>query len=150
MRPRSWLSRACDDAAADRRNGRLVILGPEERRARHVGHEAAVHHIDMDPIGPGNVDGADLLAQSGEIASQYRWCHENRLHRCHLDQRSPMAAISTNQMSSPTGLTRVAGARLAPARISLKIAAFSLPATRNATCRLLSITGYVMVTRTSG
>ena len=54
---------------------------------------------------------------------------------------SPAAARSTNQMSSPTGLTRAAGTSLPPARIVLKIAAFSLPATRKATCRLLSITG---------
>src|SRR6185369_2672869 len=89
-------------------------------------------------VGP---SGAHLLAQSGEIGSQYRWCHDNMLHGCHLDQRSPVAAISTNQMSLPTGLTRAAGAWLLPARIALKIAAFSSPTTRNATCRLLSITG---------
>jgi hypothetical protein len=39
---------------------------------------------------------------------------------------------------------------LLPARIALKMAASSSPATRNATRRLLSITGYVMVMRTSG
>src|SRR5712691_86778 len=125
----------------ERLGGRAADGLQHGRADGDVGHEAAVHHIDMDPIGLGSVDGAHLLAQSGEIGSQYRWCHENRLHGCHLDQRSPAAAASTNQMSSPTGLTRAAGAWLAPARIALKIAAFSLPVTRNATCRLLSITG---------
>jgi len=51
------------------------------------------------------------------------------------------AAWSTNQMSSPTGLTREAGAARSPARIARKIAAFSRPVTKNATRRLLSITG---------
>ncbi len=53
----------------------------------------------------------------------------------------PAAARSTNQMSSPSGLTRAAGTSLPPARMVLKIAALPAPATRNATRRLLSITG---------
>jgi hypothetical protein len=32
-----------------------------------VGHEAAVHDIDVDPIGARRIDGADLFAQSREI-----------------------------------------------------------------------------------
>src|SRR5262249_24823182 len=112
-----------------------------DRPDGNVWHETSVHDVDMDPVGIGRIDGAHLLAQSREIGGQYRWCHENRLHGCYLDQGSPAAALSTNQMSSPSGLMRAAAAQLAPARIALKIGAFSLPATRNATFRLLSITG---------
>jgi hypothetical protein len=54
-----------------------------------IGHEAAVHHIDMDPIGAGGVDGADLLAQSREIGRQYRGRHENRLHVATRSRRPP-------------------------------------------------------------
>ena len=28
-----------------------------------VGHEMPVHHVDMDPVGAGGIDGADLLAE---------------------------------------------------------------------------------------
>jgi hypothetical protein len=59
-----------------------------------------------------------------------------------LGIRSSLAAAwSTNQMSSPIGLTREAGAALSPVRIARKMAAFSRPVTKNATRRLLSITG---------
>ena len=37
---------------------------------RDIGHEMTVHDIDMDPIGPGLVDGAHLVAQFGEIRRQ--------------------------------------------------------------------------------
>ncbi len=41
------------------------------RRAdRQVGHEMAVHHVDMDPVGARRVDGADLLAEPGEIGRE--------------------------------------------------------------------------------
>ena len=43
-----------------------------DRADGDVGHETAVHHVDMDPIGPGRVDGADLLAQAREIGRQDR------------------------------------------------------------------------------
>ncbi len=32
-----------------------------------IGHEAAIHHIHMDPVGAGRIDRADLLAQAREI-----------------------------------------------------------------------------------
>ena len=38
----------------------------------NVGHEMAVHHVEMDPVGAGRVDGADLFAQLGKIRSQDR------------------------------------------------------------------------------
>jgi hypothetical protein len=37
-----------------------------------VGHEMAVHDVDMDPVGPGHVDGADFLAQPRKIGRQDR------------------------------------------------------------------------------
>jgi len=30
----------------------------------------AVHHIDMDPVRPGSVDGAHFLAQRSEVGGQ--------------------------------------------------------------------------------
>ncbi len=31
-----------------------------------------VHHVEMDPVGAGRIDGADLFAQFGEIGRQDR------------------------------------------------------------------------------
>ena len=43
------------------------------RRAdREVGHEMAVHHVDVDPVGAGRVDRAHFLAQPGEVGGQDR------------------------------------------------------------------------------
>ena len=33
------------------------------RPERDIRHEAPVHHIDMDPVGAGRVDGADLIGE---------------------------------------------------------------------------------------
>ena len=38
----------------------------------NVGDEMPVHHIEVDPVGAGRIDGAYFLAQSGEIGSQNR------------------------------------------------------------------------------
>jgi len=35
-----------------------------------VGDEMPVHHVDVNPVGAGRVDGADLLAQFGEIGGK--------------------------------------------------------------------------------
>src|SRR5690606_8605458 len=35
-----------------------------------VGHEMAVHDVDVDPVGARRLQGADLLAQLGEVAGQ--------------------------------------------------------------------------------
>ena len=37
----------------------------------------AVHHIDVDPIGAGRVDGAHFLAQPREVGGQNRGCDED-------------------------------------------------------------------------
>ena len=42
------------------------------RADRDVGHEVAVHHVDMDPVGAGRIDCAYFLAELGEIGGQDR------------------------------------------------------------------------------
>jgi len=42
----------------------------------NVGNEMPVHHVEVDPVSPCGIDGADLLAQSGEIGSQDRRCDD--------------------------------------------------------------------------
>src|SRR3546814_2095743 len=37
---------------------------------RDVGDEMAVHHVDMDPVGAGLVNGTDFLAQAREIGGE--------------------------------------------------------------------------------
>ena len=52
---------------------------PDEIRAEgDVRHEMAVHHVEMDPVGAGRVDGADLLAQPGEVGGQDRGGDDKR------------------------------------------------------------------------
>ena len=37
-----------------------------------VGNEMPVHHVEMDPVGAGRIDGAHLFAQFGKIRRQDR------------------------------------------------------------------------------
>ena len=47
-----------------------------------VGHEMAVHHVDMDPVGAGRIDRAHLLAEPGEIGGKDRGRdYERKAHR---------------------------------------------------------------------
>ena len=48
--------------------GRIAFttFGPEGE----VGHEVAVHDVDMDPVGAGRVDGAHLLAKPREVGGE--------------------------------------------------------------------------------
>ena len=54
------------------------LLGVRAHRLDDVGavgnvrHEMPVHHVEMDPVGAGRIDGADFLAQLGEIRRQDR------------------------------------------------------------------------------
>jgi hypothetical protein len=50
------------------RTHRLDDVGAEG----NVGDEMSVHHVEMDPVGAGRIDGADLFAQFGEIRRQDR------------------------------------------------------------------------------
>ena len=43
-----------------------------------VGHEMAVHHVDMDPVGAGVIDRAHLFAQPGKIGGQNGWGDKER------------------------------------------------------------------------
>ena len=45
-----------------------------------VGHEMAVHHVDMDPVGAGRVDGADLLAELAKSAARIDGAMSKRAH----------------------------------------------------------------------
>ena len=64
------------------------LFGVRAQRLHHVrpdgdvGHEMAVHHVDMDPVGAGGVDRAHFLAQLGEIGGQdRRGDNERAIHR---------------------------------------------------------------------
>jgi hypothetical protein len=35
-----------------------------------------VHHVEMNPVGARRIDGADFLAQFGEIGRQDLWRHD--------------------------------------------------------------------------
>src|SRR6185437_13628342 len=64
---------------------------------RDIRHEAAVHDVDMDPVGSRRIDGANLLGKTPEIRRQDRRCDDNgRLrqnvgHGCPGAQRTPAA-----------------------------------------------------------
>ncbi len=63
-----------------------------DRADRDVGNEAAVHHVDMDPIGAGGVDGAHLLAQTREVGRQDRGRDEDRgRHRSPGQEQKPLS-----------------------------------------------------------
>jgi hypothetical protein len=44
----------------------------DERADGDVGDEAAVHDVDVDPVGAGAVEGADLGAEAGEVGAEDR------------------------------------------------------------------------------
>jgi hypothetical protein len=76
------------DIGVDRRNHQVAVdhLAAGLACRRHhdrahgdVGHEVPVHHVDMDVVGPSRVDGADFLAQPGEIGRKNRGCDPYRL-----------------------------------------------------------------------
>ena len=53
----------------------------DHRPDGQVRHVVVVHHVEVDPVGAGGDDGADLLAEAGEIGRQDRrgdqvWGHE--------------------------------------------------------------------------
>ena len=58
---------------------RVRADGAHDRRADgDVGHEVAVHDVDVDPVGAGGIDGADLLAERGEVGGENRRGDEGR------------------------------------------------------------------------
>src|SRR5271170_4192864 len=61
------------------------------RPDRDVRHEAAVHDVDMDPVGASPVDGADLLGEAPEIRRQDRRRDDDRpARRGHAASRRRM------------------------------------------------------------
>ena len=65
------------------------------RSERDIRHEAAVHDVNMDPVGASRIDGTDLLGKMPEIRRQDRRCNNNRLQNflelgCH--NHSPFEA----------------------------------------------------------
>jgi hypothetical protein len=59
-----------------RRAVRLFGMGlqclADHRSESQVGHIVVVHDIEMNPVGAGGKDGADLLAQAGEVGREDR------------------------------------------------------------------------------
>jgi hypothetical protein len=65
-----------------------------------VGHELAVHHVDVDHPGSGVEDGLDVLAEAAEVRGQDRWRHvdapQDVFHRSSdpsLPRHPPAAAV---------------------------------------------------------
>ena len=55
------------------RDGRDPVNGAHHRRAnRQVGHEVAVHHVDVQQVGAAALDGGDVLPERREIRGQQR------------------------------------------------------------------------------
>ena len=84
MRPRFWMHG--DDVGPGRNEGRDIGIDRRDHQMHvenlaamrtqrlhdhradgQIRHEMAVHHVDMNVIGPGVGDGRDLFAQSGEV-----------------------------------------------------------------------------------
>src|SRR5215475_12236002 len=61
---------------------RLLGMRPERlhhvRPDRDVGHEVAVHHVYVDPVGAGLVDRTHFLAEPSEVGGQDRWRYDER------------------------------------------------------------------------
>ena len=111
---------------------RLLGVGPDRlhdvRPDRDVRHEVAVHDVDMDPVGAGGIDGADLLAELREIRGEDRRGDDQWAgHRC-----SPNMPVSREQRGPSRGGWRAdkhAGEsttrrRNRPARTSARLAGF--------------------------
>ena len=77
---------------------------------RDVGDEMAVHHVDMDPVGTGAVDGAQFLAQLGKVGGQDRRRNDERAR--HFGLRSgAIPGASEPQSCSADACQAVAGNR---------------------------------------
>ena len=56
------------------RPDRFDDVGPDG----NIGHEMAVHDVDMDPVGAGGVDRVDFVAQFCEIGGEDRGRNDQR------------------------------------------------------------------------
>ena len=65
--------RVVEHQAHVQRDGRDPVNGAHHRRAnRQVGHEVAVHHVDVQQVGAATLDGGDVLPERREIRGQQR------------------------------------------------------------------------------
>ncbi len=65
----------------------------DSRAEGDVGHEMAVHHVEMKPIGAGGDDIAHFLAEPGEIRGENRWGDDNvGVHAPCSDLTEPLSA----------------------------------------------------------
>ena len=60
---------------------RRLAHGCDDQRAEaDVGNEAAVHDVDMDPVGAGRVDRANLVGKAAQVSGKNRRGNDGRLH----------------------------------------------------------------------
>jgi hypothetical protein len=65
------------------------------RPERDIRHEAAVHHVDMNPVGAARIDGANLVGEIPEIRRQDRRRNDNRPRPSTID------AVPYRNLASP-------------------------------------------------
>ena len=109
------------------RLGRERPERPHHLRAEaQIGHEVAVHDIEMDPVGAGGVDRAHLLAQPREVGGQHgrgdqrAFGHDGMLSSCPPSIAGSPGGTNTNPaptvaISSGPGSPRAAIAGRPPA-----------------------------------
>ena len=58
------------EVAVERPGGGALHCGDDRRAPGEIGDEAPVHHVDVDEVRAGGLDGADLVADAGQVAGQ--------------------------------------------------------------------------------
>ena len=76
-----------------------------------VGHEHAVHHVPVDSVAPGSLEGGDLIAETGEVGGQNRWTDFDRAHHDATLPESPVDG-STDQAGFGWALDTVCSVEL--------------------------------------
>ena len=81
----------------------------DSRTKGDVGHEMAVHHIEMNPIGAGRDDIAHFLAEPGEIRRENRGGYDNvGIHKPCSDMTEPLRAMRREaRLASRLGNPRI-------------------------------------------
>ena len=124
-------------------NGRIEVLADPPALARHVAEWMTVAALASKSTFRVSLSGGSTpkalfaLLASADFVGRFPWAKTSWYWG---DERF----VPYDHPESNYRMTREAmlsKAPVPPARMVLKIAAFSLPATRKATCRLLSITG---------
>ena len=52
--------------------------GDDRGAETDVGDEMTVHHVEMEPVGAGGLDGADLLGEAGEVGGEEARADQSR------------------------------------------------------------------------